>query len=53
MKDDVVVYLSEGGMHYRFRCTAKNKRDARYQCHIGMGVPCKQIVDCYEEQTYR
>ena len=49
MKDYIVVYLSDGGMHYRFRCTAKNKKDARYKCHIGMGVPCKEIVDCYED----
>lgn len=49
MKEYVVVYLSAGGIHYRFRCCANNKRDARKECHLCLGVKYSDITDCYEE----
>jgi len=50
MKDYVVVYLSDGGIHYRFRCTALNKREAKKMCRECMGVKTADITDCYEER---
>ena len=50
MKIFVVVYLSPGGIHYRFRCTAKGKRDARHQALIALGLSMRDIVECYEEE---
>lgn len=49
MKKYCVVYLSLGGMHYRFRCMADNKKEARKECHNALGVKYKDITDCYEE----
>ena len=49
MKEYCVVYLSAGGIHYRFRCCARTKREARKQCHDCLGVTYKNITDCYEE----
>ena len=40
-----VVYLSPGGMHYRYRCYAPNKKEAKRMCHDAMGVRYKDIVD--------
>lgn len=34
----VVVYLSAGGMHYRFRCYANGKREARRECKGALGI---------------
>lgn len=48
----VVTYLSDSGIHYPYRCFAQNKKDARRQCHIYMGVPCKKMVEVrYEGRT--
>lgn len=44
-----VVYLSDGGMHYRYRCTAKTKRSAIAQCKKAMGVSADDIVEAYTE----
>lgn len=52
-KEYCVVYLSAGGMHYRFKCCAENKRQARRYCHDCMGVRYADITDCYEEGEYR
>lgn len=49
MKQYCVVYLSPGGMHYRYRCSAKNKREAQKFCREAMGVSYEQIVDVEEE----
>lgn len=49
MKEYVVVYLSAGGIHYRFRCVARTKRDARKACHDYVGVTYRAITDVYEE----
>ena len=51
MKEYVVVYLSPGGMHYRYRCSAQNKKEARKMCHNAMGVRYKDITDIYEEEV--
>ena len=45
----VVVYLSEGGMHYRYRCTARNKSEAKRMCREVLGVKSKNIVETYTE----
>lgn len=52
MKFYCVVYLSEGGMHYRYRCYAKNKREVRKLCRESMGIANKNIVEIYEEKYW-
>lgn len=49
MERFVVIYLSEGGMHYRYRCTAKNKAEARKMCRLALGISSKSIVEVYGE----
>ena len=49
MKFYCVVYLSCGGIHYRFRCTARNKREAKKFCIDCLAVKSKDIVEVYEE----
>lgn len=49
MKRYCVVYLSPGGMHYRYRCTAKNKTEARRFCKEDLGISDKDIVEIYME----
>lgn len=44
-----VVYLSPGGIHYRYRCSAKNKREAREMCRKEMFCSDVDITDVYEE----
>lgn len=48
MKLYCVVYLV-CGTHYRYRCSAQNKKEARKMCHDAMGCRYKDIVDIYEE----
>ena len=48
-----VVYLSAGGMHYRFRCCAYTAREARKECHNAMGVRYADITEVYREEEYR
>lgn len=43
----VVVYLSLSGMHYRYRCYAPNRKEAKIMCHDAMGIRYKDIVDIY------
>lgn len=50
MKFYVVVYLSDGGIHYRFRCSAQNKREAKRMCKEYLGIEQSDITDCYEEE---
>ena len=50
MKQYCVVYMSPYLMHERFRCSAKNKRDAKKQCVECMGVEAKDIVEVEEEK---
>ena len=45
----VVVYLSEGGMHYRYRCAARNKREAKRMCREALGIKSKDIIEAYTE----
>ena len=45
-----VVYLSPGGMHYRYRCTANNKRSAKKMCREALGVSSADIIEVYEEE---
>ena len=44
-----VVYLSPGGIHYRYRCIADTAQQARTECHKVMGVSYKNIVEVYRE----
>lgn len=44
-----VVYLSSGGMHYRYRCSAINKKEAKKKCREALGVKNTDITDVYEE----
>lgn len=53
MKDYVVVYLSAGGMHYRFRVCANTAREARKICHECMGVKYADITEVYREDVFR
>ena len=46
----VVVYLSAGGMHYRFRCYANGKREARRECKGALGIKETDIVEVYVEE---
>ena len=46
----IVVYLSEGGMYYNFRCYARTKRDARKQCHGALGVRYADMTDVYIDE---
>ena len=48
MKRYCVVYIVFG-IHYRYRCSAKNKREARKYCREAMGITDRQIVDVEEE----
>lgn len=48
MKFYCVVYVIDG-IHYRYRCYASNKREARKMCAEDMLVRRKDIVDIYEE----
>lgn len=48
MRMYVVVYLSEGGMHYRYRCYAKSKAEARKICRKALGIDNK-IVEVENE----
>ena len=48
-KEYIVVYLSAGGMHYNFRCYAKNSRQAKKECRECMGVSNEDITDVYED----
>ena len=40
-----VTYLSPGGIHYRFRCVARDKRQARKICRDHAGIADRDIVD--------
>ena len=46
MKRYCVVYRVDG-IHYRFRCYAKTKAQARKECKESM--LCTEIVEVYEE----
>ena len=46
----VVVYLSSGGMHERFRCKAVNSAQARKKCRQWLGVEREDITDVYREE---
>lgn len=48
MKRYVVVYIVDG-IYYRYRCYAKNKREAVNACIETMGVTSKNIQETYEE----
>lgn len=47
-----ITYLSPGGIHYHFRCYAKNKWEARKECRVGLGIKNKDIVEIREEETW-
>ena len=50
MKRYCVVYLSAGGMHYRFRCSANSKREAKKICKESLGITDKDIVEIVVEE---
>lgn len=43
-----VVYTAFG-IHFRYRCSAHNKREARRLCKEYMGCENKDITDVYKE----
>lgn len=45
----VVVYLV-CGTHYRYRCIAKNKREAEKECKEMMGIKKEDIVETYMDE---
>lgn len=45
-----VVYLSPGGMHYRYRCCAANKREAKRKCREALGVSNADIVEAFVDE---
>ena len=45
----VVVYLV-CGIHYRFRCYANGKREARRECKGALGIKESDIVEVYTEE---
>lgn len=49
MKRYCVVYLSAGGIHYRYRCAANSKGEAKRMCKENIGVKNTDIVDVYTE----
>lgn len=50
MKRYCVIYLSPGGMHYRFRCSAKSKSEAKKICKIALGITNSDIVEVEVEE---
>ena len=48
MKNYCVVYFLEG-VHYRYRCCASNKAEAKRMCKKHMGVAYANIVEVYTE----
>lgn len=48
MRRYCVVYTVYG-IHYRFRGYYNNKREARKDCRLAMGITAKDIVEVYEE----
>lgn len=46
--DYCVVYLV-CGVHYRYRCKARNKQNARKMCKETIGIEYKDIVEVYRE----
>ncbi|MCR5368385.1 hypothetical protein [Eubacterium sp.] len=49
MKRYCVVYLSPGGIHYRYRCWAGNKAEAKRMCKENIGIRYKDITEVTEE----
>ena len=50
MKYYCITYLSEGGMHYRYRCCARSKKEAKKQCREYLGISSDKIVEVAEEE---
>lgn len=50
MKIYVVTYLSQYGLHERFRCSAKSKKAARKECVECMGYLCVEVISVEEEK---
>lgn len=50
IKSYCVIYMVDG-LTYRYRCFAKNKRDAKKQCKDNMPAFDK-IIEVYEELAY-
>ena len=50
MKHYCITYLSEGGMHYQFRCCARSKKEAKKQCYEYLGISNDKIVEVVEEE---
>lgn len=48
MKIYFVVYMAYG-IHFRYRCSAHNKREAKKLCKEYMGCESRDITDVYTE----
>ena len=48
MKNYCVVYKNSFGIHYRFRCSAENKWEARRRCRDYIGIKNSNIVSVEE-----
>ena len=49
MKRYCVVYIV-CGIHYRYRCYATSKRDAKRMCKEDLNLSYKDIDEVYEEE---
>lgn len=47
-----VVYMVDG-IHYRFRCVVRNRRDAKRECMRATGISLKDIVEVINEDEER
>lgn len=45
LKRYCITYLSESGLRYRFRCSAKSRREARKIFELSLGISEKWITD--------
>lgn len=48
MKHYCITYLSEGGIHYQYRCCARSKKEAKKQCREFLGISSNKIVEVVE-----
>lgn len=52
MKHYCIVYMSYGGMHWRYRCVAKTVSQAKSICKKQLGIKRKDIIEVYEERGF-
>ena len=49
MKYYCVVYLSPGGIHYRYRCYAASATEAKRMCRENVGIAYADMIEVCEE----